>query len=233
MMKVVTAILLLALIMSFWLLRTPNEAPVPEKDATEESAPEATLAVKQEEVKAKLPSSVAAIASKVEAPLPSSPPTPKREEPSLPSLIKLNEEKLVTDEHGRLLHVTSLRQAEEACQKLGLELPSIRELVRWHGYLAREDEEVPHGYRREKIEAINADGKLEEFFYIYNSRGGPLAAKNAQTVYELWSSSTTNLPSKERYGFNAHAGYVTAGEWIDPENKEARMAVRCVPKAGK
>lgn len=233
MMKVITALFLLALIMFIWLLRTPDEARKPGKDAAEEFPPATAQVVKQEEVKAQLPPPVAAIASKVEAPLPTPPSSPKLEEPPLPALIKLNEEKLVTDEHGRLLFVPGLRQAEEACQKLGLELPSIRELVRWHGHLAREDEEVPHGYRRERIEAINADGKLEEFFYIYNSRGGPLAAKNAQTVYELWSSSTTNLTSKERYGFNAHAGYVTAGEWIDPENKEARMVVRCVPRAGK
>lgn len=128
------------------------------------------------------------------------------------------------------MNVDRMKQADEVCARMGMALPSIRELVAWNGRISSEHEEVPYGYNRELITAKNADGKMEEFFYIYNSSGGPLSNRNSKTNYVLWSSSIDAKYSSNRFCYNAHAGYVCAGESMEPETKSMDGAVRCVAK---
>lgn len=149
---------------------------------------------------------------------------------ALPAVLLLNKEGFVTDERGERVHVYHLKQAEEACKKLGMELPSIRELVAQYGHLSNGTEEVPFGYDREQVTALNSDGKPDSFYYIYNSSGGALSEKSNKTDFILWSSSTDTRFNKEHFCFNAFAGYVCEGESVNSEEAAERDVIQCVSK---
>lgn len=137
------------------------------------------------------------------------------------------------DENGNLVTMRE-DQARKACEKYGMQLPTIRELVAWGGRIFEpgrdRESEIPPGFSLDQMTAINPDGKTEEFSYVYNAVGGSIKQSEILGSHFFFSSSRNPDNTNEYLSFNNRSGYVSTGISPDPDPKYQLGGVRCVPK---
>lgn len=157
----------------------------------------------------------------------------KQETDEMPQNFVVDRAGVLRDGQGSLLK-TRHGAAVKACADHEMQLATIRELVNWGGKVfdpTKESEnEIPPGYSKELVSAINPDGKKDEFYIVYNSKGGSFRPVGDLRDHFVWSSSINANNSSEYYALDATSGYVSVGESSDPDPKFHFGAVRCVPK---
>lgn len=156
-----------------------------------------------------------------------------QEATELPTNHVVDRTGVLRDSQGSPLK-TRHEAAVKACSDHGMQLATIRELVSWGGKIfdptKESADEIPSGYSKDLVNAINPDGKKDEFNYVYNSAGGSFRPMGDLRDHFVWSSSLNANNQSEYYALDATSGYVSVGEASDPDPKFHFGAVRCVPK---
>jgi hypothetical protein len=166
----------------------------------------------------------------LETPLSNPLPEPERlRSPYLNAEAFPSAEETLRDRRGQMLKVGKA-QALQECEKRGMRLATIKELVLWGGrfHPARPDP-VPAGFADQSIDAKNPDGTEDHFFSVYgnNPRDARLPEELAQHWY--WSASVRIDQPGEPYALDG-GGYVSAGESDNPEPRYHLGALHCMKK---
>ncbi len=118
-----------------------------------------------------------------------------------------------------------------ACKDRGMRLPTIRELVTW-GRQLLDKKEGTGRTMLESINALNPDGKRENFNTYYDSSGHGDSFPQEDWGGKWFRSSSRRADNPAEYfSLGVGNGYVSGGENPDPEHHN--LAVRCVPEAAK